>query len=176
MSDADPLASFLRARIAEDVTVAGDAGPTVARVPRRTGRWVVDKEHPGSRFPPGFRLGDDAVFVDDGDEGMALVNGREVAEHIARHDPVRALADATAKTAVLDLHTKTYLEASPFGGHKINCPCDDCHACKVCVVLDPDGYHHGDWPCETLRILAQPYRIGPDGTQHPEWQDEWTIE
>lgn len=88
-AERDPLVAFLRARIAEDVATAGAAGPTMVRVPQRTGRWQVDKDHPGSRFPPGFRLGDDAVFVDDGDEGMALVNGRPAAAHIARFDPER---------------------------------------------------------------------------------------
>ena len=102
MSDeADGLVAFLRDRIAEDVAAA-----SAAYRPGGDGPWVVDVSPSGratvwqrrpereaaSALPPDVHL---APVV-----GTAQIdNGREVCEHIARFDPVRVLADATANGA-----------------------------------------------------------------------------
>lgn len=156
----DPLVVFLRDRIDEDVAVASAADP---------GPWGFVPDPADSHF------GDvvsqlDQVTLNRTGEGTVTA---EDAAHIARHDPVRVLADATAKTAVLDLHAKVHVPSSAILGHATDCACAEHYACEVCIVLDPDGYDQGDWPCRSLLLLAQPYRIGPDGTQRPDWRDEW---
>jgi hypothetical protein len=154
MADADPLVAFLRERIAEDVAAAraayrpGGDGPWIVDV-SPSGRATVWQRRPereaASTLPPDVHL---APVV-----GTAQIdNGREVCEHIARHDPARVLADAAAKTALLD-----WAATEPEAAH--------------------DSYYYGEANARehVLRLMAQPYRHGPDGQPHPGWQDEWTI-
>jgi hypothetical protein len=70
------------------------------------------------------------------------VHCRADAEHIARHDPARVLAEVEAKRRLLDLH-------------------DGWHSC---------GVWECDGDCPTVRLLALPYagRDGYDETWRPE--------
>lgn len=84
------------------------------------------------------------------------------ADHIARHDPARVLAEVDAKRRILDEHGAS-------GG-----------TCRTCCG-EPDREVRWDgeeeavewaradkpWPCPTVRLLAQPY-AGRDG-----WREEW---
>jgi hypothetical protein len=69
------------------------------------------------------------------------------ADHIARHDPARVLAEVAAKRAILDLHEP--YESERVGG-------------QSCWACNRDG-----WPCETVRLLAQPF------AGRPGWREEW---
>lgn len=74
------------------------------------------------------------------------------ARHIARHDPVRALADVAAKRAILAEH-------------------DDVHCCcgrtsRVWPDIDSDPEVH----CPTVRLLAQPF------ADHPDFDPAWKVE
>ena len=157
MSDeADGLVAFLRDRIAEDAATAraayrpGGDGPWVVDV-SPSGRATVWQRRPereaASALPPDVHL---APVV-----GTAQIdNGREVCEHIARFDPVRGLADATAKAALVD-----WAATEPGG------------------IIDDEDYAGEYWAKQTaLRFTAQPYRLLPDGTVHPDWRDEWTVD
>lgn len=68
-------------------------------------------------------------------------------DHIARHDPVRMLADVDAKRRILDLH-------APVNGYDPNGP--------VCSTCGEPG-NLGDetavvrWPCPTVRLVVLPY-------------------
>jgi hypothetical protein len=69
-----------------------------------------------------------------------------MAEHIARNDPARVLAEVEAKHQAIELHS-----AEP-GQH-------------------PDFCWHDkhELPCPTLRLLALPY------VDHPEYLQEWAL-
>jgi hypothetical protein len=67
------------------------------------------------------------------------------AAHIARHDPVRVLADIAAKRAVLDLHRPVRRRSTGSGG-----VIEDCGVCS---------HFPAQYPCTTLRLLAEAYGI-----------------
>lgn len=82
------------------------------------------------------------------------------AEHIARHDPSRVLAEVAAKRRIVDLHA-----------HR-----DGPHECPEWKWRDPE--HPEDpqesetgWAveCATLRLLALPY------SGHSEYRSEWEL-
>jgi Family of unknown function (DUF6221) len=85
------------------------------------------------------------------------VGPQGLAEHIARHDPARVLAEVDAKRRIIDDHKQ---------GPRWNDKPDPviCYRCG-----DPPGYDYGymDSPCPTLRLLALPYADRPD------YRDEW---
>ena len=146
----DDLVTWLRAQLDDDERVAREGTPF------GTGRWLADGET--IRDSEGG-----CVVHDDGEQD------RGTAEHIARHDPARALAEVDAKRRILDLHT---------GEH-------DCPEWKTGVYADdwPIGVSHGkpgerwahitvehfeaDEPCPTVRLLALPY------ADRPGYRDEW---
>jgi hypothetical protein len=109
------LAGFLLARIAEDedavrqITAAADADYAA--------RWSL----PASAT---VDVGDDSFYTGD----------RRLAQHIARHDPARVLADCDAKRRIVKLHAVT--------------TSGDCVAC--------------DQQYDVLRLLASPYADHPD--------------
>ena len=70
------------------------------------------------------------------------------AEHIARHDPARALREIASKRAILELHAN----GTPGVDY-----------CKSCW----DGNTPLDWPCPTLRALAAVH------ADHPDYEPEW---
>ncbi len=144
---------FLLARIAEDEEVARTAANDAAE------DWAVS-----SRYEPNLVTdGGSAVAVGPwgGDIGPA-------AEHMARWDPARVLAECEAKRRLLDLHqivTQDYTGAwwaTNRAESHITTGCDHCRECAV------DGLDYVvDGPCMTLRLLALPY------SDHPDYREEW---
>lgn len=81
------------------------------------------------------------------------------AEHIARWDPARVLAEVDAKRRIIDEH---YV-ATGYDGHRA-----DADVCGRCAEDDQAGGSVGDpWPCTTLRLLALPY------SGRPGYRQEW---
>lgn len=130
---------FLLARIAEDEWVArpfrndlGDVRP-----------WRCDEI--GGTVRNGPRpLG--------GPGDVAQASTHLAAEHIARHDPARVLAECAAKRAIVELHWTAIDQTGAVDGPPL---CNECG---------------GDyWPCQTLRLLALPFASHPDFD--PAWAD-----
>jgi len=139
----DDLIAFLRARLDEDADLALTASP---------GPWRPDEEH------------DEVLAVDDivVAEGFAL-SGRQLratVDHIARHDPARALAEIDAKRRILALHEPVILRAGGGAEHF-----NTTRVCRSCEP--PKQFPEAAYPCDTIRLLALPY------ADHPEYQDAW---
>jgi hypothetical protein len=83
------------------------------------------------------------------------------ANHIARHDPARVLADCTARRRIIELHhdwTHTWEDGEVTVG------------CAHCTWTGNDGMDYpSDGPCETLRLLAAPY------ADHADFDPGWGI-
>ena len=156
------IVEFLEARLAEDEAVAREA-----ITPYRPGthwEWesTADDDDPESprwlrtveEFPttsgvgdlPGFPLGYDCKA----EPSPAM-------DHIARHDPARALAEVAAKRGILEAHAGRSPRSSDF--------------CRICE--DPYTYGPEAWPCDTVRYLASTYKDHPDFNKHTE--GGWTI-
>ena len=110
------LAEFLLARIAEDEAVAADANVDSAK-------WWVDG--PGERSGHWWIYGTGQKFAE-----------RSTADHIARHDPARVLAECEAKRRIVERASHDYRK---YDGERI---------------VELAGY--------TLRNLALPYADHPD--------------
>jgi hypothetical protein len=148
----DELLAFLRAQLDEDERVARETaghGSTTwkAGLHRWRGRIEAD---------------DAALIVRDVD----LVD----AEHIARWDPARVLAEVEAKRRVLDLHNPQptgYVDGVYTHGETGQLQCEhcaeQCHSGSGMSRDMPDA----PWPCPTVRLLAQPY------AGRPGWREEW---
>jgi hypothetical protein len=151
------LAAFLEARLAEDEELARAAasaygvGDTVQSV------WAVD--------PP------EEADLDVTDYEIKAVGGWPVttaarlscndADHIARHDPARVLAECAAKRRIVELHP--LMDGTTYRGT----PC-----CARCTAngeypADDDYTDEQNWPCPTLRALASVY------ADHPDFREEW---
>jgi hypothetical protein len=130
----DELSAFLRARLDDDERVAREAtvgpwrwGPSLGKI-----TWALA----GPDIPyGGFVLG-------TSDAGCP---SKFDAEHIARWDPARVLAEVQAKRAILD----RIAEAEA--------------ACTGPDTIEIDGFVARDLVC----LLAQPY------AGHPGWREEW---
>ncbi|WP_159041176.1 DUF6221 family protein [Streptomyces sp. WM6349] len=144
------LINFLRDRLSIEEHVAREAtmGPW-----RNAG---TSRHHEDAAGPC------EAVFAAPPDRGCICIartgarGDRQAmvdAEHIARHNPERILAEVEAKRRILTLH-------SDATGHS-------------CSVTDETGYElnyaevRGDDACTTLRLLALPY------ADHPYYRQEW---
>ena len=142
MSD---LAAFLLARIAEDEAVAREA--------LTEHRWEVSLEETNDRENIFYAVTagptDDDVFADMGSHRMDSTR----AQHIARHDPARVLAECAAKRRIVREHASTKVDGERF--------------CAICAAGE---VHEMLYPCPTLRALAQPYADHPDFAE--EWRDE----
>jgi hypothetical protein len=106
MSQNSQIAEFLEARIAEDEALALNAQHHDAKVP---GVWVT--EHHNSEYhdqPNSAHIAEDRA-------GHYWTVASEVfipnAEHIARHDPARVLAECAAKRVILRNANYTALNA-----------------------------------------------------------------
>ncbi len=143
MAETDPLVAFCRARIAEDRATATTAAREIGE------HWT---EHPTYMDPQPGAFNVVTVMTD-------MPTPWWMAQHIARHDPARVLADCDLKTALIDDHEPTKPPPHAFPDWR------------------PDCWSDGEqWPCKTLRILAAVWRVGPDGAQHPEWRKEWDVD
>lgn len=128
----DDLIAFLRDRLSEDEAAA----------------TAVFRDHTWSAYLEG---GTDGWAIEGAHSGKpsCIVGDEAMANHIARHDPARVLADLAAKRQIIAEH------------------CDDGGKCDVCA--DPPVYE-ATWrpfPCKTLRLLALPY------ADHPDYQESW---
>lgn len=74
------------------------------------------------------------------------------AQHIARHDPARVLAEVEAKRRIVSLHHE------PVSWQPGRDP--------SCSSID---YAEDSTDCETLRALALPY------ADHPDYREEWRV-
>jgi hypothetical protein len=117
----DDLIGWLRAQLDEDAAVARAAADCHDE---DSPTWAV--------ITPGF--------VHNGDDGMwsrlTRVDRDAVADHMARFDPARVLAEVEAKREIVDQHG----------------PTED-GTCRLCLYLP--------LPCITLRLLALPYTDRP---------------
>jgi hypothetical protein len=134
------LVEFLRARLDEDEALAREAPP---------GPWhignAVDPTQPCHVHTfPGARM------VADGLNWL-------VAEHIARQNPARVLAEVEAKRRILHEHKPAkpkYLSRWEPG----------CMTCSTAQAWDEKA---NEAHCLTLRLLALPY------ASHPDYREEW---
>ncbi|MEV7358190.1 DUF6221 family protein [Kitasatospora sp. NPDC091276] len=101
-----------------------------------------------------IEIGTETIGTDD----------RNVASHIARHDPARVMAEVDAKRRLLDLHGPLTLR----GGAGARC-FDTTTACRSC---EPPQFPEHAYPCATLRLLALPYADHPD--YRPAWAPDVT--
>ena len=133
------LTDFLLARIDEDEAVALNAlHPDAKGIP---GEWVT--EHYGSQYhdePDRCHIAEDRA-------GHYWTVAHEVsipnAEHMARHDPARVLAECEVKRRIVDL-------------------------AREARETDGAGYATADaYMRDVLRLLALPY------AEHPDYRDEW---
>ena len=137
------LLQFLEARLAEDEKDACDAatmtdggqwgssyhvvnGPRVEGVPRRA---VAE---------------------------CASFGGRYAAQHIARHDPARVLAEVESKRYLLRLHAPHEVDGPVMriNGKDQVVPNTNCLSCS--------DRNPPTWPCATLKALVGPYAGHPD--------------
>jgi hypothetical protein len=128
------LVEFLLARLAEDEQAA-----LAAAAPHKAAReWWVDPWYDGTgdRADIRTRLG----IITSGTGGFEAVP----AEHVARHDPARVLAEVEAKRRIVDAFVRHDEESSD--------PCESCWAQGL---------------GEALRLLALPYADHPEC--HPSW-------
>lgn len=153
------LAEFLLARIAEDETAADVL---------LGGEWSVGTTSEHAK--------DGVVFRDDGYVyDIATPVRRDIAEHIARHDPVRILAECEAKRRIIELHESwpVLVSKPPKLEENASAGTD-----RMVVQLTQQLQWHtqqeyrakfGDEPptAPILLALAQPY------ASHPDFHEEW---
>ncbi len=158
MDDLVQIPQFLRARLDEDEQTARAAAPGPWN---RMGQRVLDASPPSDRLGIGMAVGHAAASADY----------NETAIHIARHDPVRVLAEVDAKRRLLDdILGQTHERNEE----------DNWYSC--CAARNEDGElvctdesRAGD-PCDCgrdrtverrVRLFALPY------ADHPDYRDEW---
>jgi hypothetical protein len=127
------LATWLRNRLDEDEQTARDAGSV--------------------RLNAYLEGGDDgwAVETEDGGDPGAIIGDRGLAEHIARWDPARVLAEVQAKRRMID-----HLElAMP----------------RLTPLNNWGAAEMDELAGNMLQLLALPYAAHPD--YRAEWSPEW---
>jgi len=175
------VVEFLTARLDEEQAIAERAAAT------EPGIWAVcvsdggqdlevlgqfKRDHPVPQ-PPQPLKGDWYAVAgwswDDLDPcGLDTTDLVPTAEHIARHDPARVLADIAAKRAILALHAH-YVEQKREGGKYLDTwrpdeGCETCHWDNDCGCIENSGY-----PCDTVGLLASVY------ADHPEFDPAWRL-
>ena len=128
------ITEFLEARIDEDEAVARAASHQKVAGPFH-GNWRHNSLHLSSME-------------------------REDAEHIARHDPARVLAECAAKRAIIAEHGE--MEVASLDRETWGQPFT---VCRVCAV----GVRQVVSPCPTLKALAAVYK------NHADYREEWAI-
>ena len=141
------LVEFLRARLDDDERAARAATP---------GPWTADREVAGAvgplddcGRPDCARMMVQVLETDDDDAPHPV---RETAAHIARHDPVRVLAEVKSKRRIVARHA---------GDHMCPKPQDDHSWIEAGETVE------GLWPCGDLLDLARSY------ADHPEYDVVW---
>lgn len=127
------ITAFIAARLGDDEAdaLSADLSPWEAWSAPGGGLYVSGPDetfgiHPGHHGEDGWR------------------QAERNANHIARHDPVRVLADVAAHRAILAIH-ETISAAYP------GCTIESDPCCRECSV---EGEYPGGYPCPTLRVLA----------------------
>lgn len=145
---------FLRARLDEDAAVARAAIHAGARAWRVSGTYGDDG---GTYWSVAAPVSGPSGVVELVGSGMSGGGAHtvEVADHIARHDPARVLAEVDAKRQIVELHGPLKVEGDPFTG------------CTTCSWRDEMDELWVRWPCPTLRLLVLPY------SSHPDYRPEW---
>lgn len=129
MSGMDDLVTWLRAQVDDDERVAREAGGD---------RWRADHDDLTAHILD--ERGWSVAYQDS-------LNDQQ-AEHVARWDPARVLAEVDTKRRILDQCVEMLRVDSSYGGS-----------------TDPDVLDPAAW--NVLRLLALPY-AGRDG-----WREEW---
>jgi len=130
------LVEFLRARLDEDEQAARAALP---------GPWRTDHN-----FDQGLRIMDGSGLVITWTPSF-YERGPADAEHIARHDPARVLAEVEAKRWLIERHYRRRAPNWDRPGHVG-------YECAQCA---------NEYPCPTLAILVIPY------ADHADYRAEW---
>lgn len=161
------ITEFLLARIADDEAMA-QAAVWVSDDPDWDGvdSWqVISQSGSMSLGPEQGAIAEVATVLGPFKGGLymggASTGGRRiaVAEHIARHNPARILAECKAKRAIMEIHKIQQVpEDSPLRS-------DDEWTCLFC---DEDRWPQG--VCGTIRAIASVYG------DHPDYQREWAID
>ena len=102
MIDLDELVGFLEERLDDDEYRAKAA---------RSESWTVERDV--STIPGNVAAESRVVIGADAESGIAQVNGRDRALHIARHDPARVLHEIDAKRRILEQVTRIERDAPP---------------------------------------------------------------
>ncbi|MEU9310841.1 DUF6221 family protein [Streptomyces sp. NPDC048256] len=126
------LVDFLRARLDEDEAAA---------------RGLLDDKRPGRAER--WKFCDDGAIRDTG-RGRSLrvkFTWAPEADHIARHDPARVLAEVDAKRRLLAIH-RPYVDESD----------QACLGCAGGIMFSS---------CPVVRLLALPY------ADHPDHREDW---
>jgi hypothetical protein len=143
----DDLITFLRQQLDEDERVARAADP---------GPWAVipcESETAAIGHTSGPHPMPCVVHRDEYGDGIKVAD----AEHIARWDPARVLAEVEVKRCILDEILR--YEA------KIDSEWGCCHSAEAIAAGQCPETKPSDIPA--IRLLAQPY-AGRDG-----WREEW---
>ena len=157
----DDLLQFLRARLDEDERVARAA---------TEGPWWYN---PGKQWlgPEAFEkydLRQGEEFVGYGGPhpftGAVCATGpannmqsMQDAEHIARHDPARVLAEVEAKRRIIEEHKPAVPKGRP----------NRERGCLTCTTAQEWDAAANEANCLTLRLLASPY------ADRPGYREEW---
>jgi hypothetical protein len=100
--DLDELVGFLEERLDDDEYRATAA---------RSESWTVERD--ASTIPGNVAAESRIVIGADGESGIARVNGRDRALHIALHDRARVLHEIDAKRRILERVTRIERDAQP---------------------------------------------------------------
>jgi hypothetical protein len=174
---ADPLVAFWTARLDED-----EAAALATVIPRAAGDGMTDDTAALNGTPNSGRLAwktsherDEEgtpvhwVISDPDPSAVAHAMGLErgtggaVAEHIARHDPARALREVEADRRLIALHRPEWTDYVDGDGieRTSRCPSLECGECEP-------GGSPDNWPCPTVRARIAIWDAHPD--YRPEWK------
>ena len=144
------MAEFVLARLAEDEAVARETPGVRA--------WECDP-HPARPV---------IAQVVSSDGALASEVLTSDAQHIARWDPARVLADIEAKRRIVEIH-----HPHDHGGeHGEAVFCNECqwdHGDDEPRIDNQPVEGFGTHPCQTLLALALP------DAGHPDFKDEWLV-
>lgn len=152
MSD---LVDFVHARITEDEACAVAAGGRDTH--EGAGQWTRRCGHLNNDATAPLPPGHDNCCVVDGDITIYDEGGHtpEQADHIARWDPARGLAECEAKRRIVAWCVEVVGDRDLSNYGEVGCLRDDRDALAVTLAV------------ETLRLLALPY------AGHPDYREEW---
>lgn len=145
----DSIVEFLRARLNEDEHRARNA---------TRGAWDTDHVRTRGEMAVLSEWGSVVAAYAGSDNGCPAhpePMDRGDAEHIARWNPARVMAEVEARRGLLARHDR-------IGTRWVGHPRADREE-RYCMGCDEV------WPCETVRLLALPY------SQHLNYREEWAL-